>query len=202
MFHKISWLFPQVLTLLVVIGTHRVSCFTEIPPSTVSTTRHVQRDRVSILLGMEDRDEESWLEAHLIHGAAEIHEETEKELLKSEDWAAYDAHDLDDPGMEAAVMEAAVVLAAKLAHEKKEKAMHPVEAASKKEDWAEEHLIHGAAEIHEDTDVEMLQAEEWAVYDAHDCDDAGMEAAVMERAVMMAAEMAKARKRNPKPQAP
>eukprot|EP00978_Attheya_sp_CCMP212_P015325 scaffold39546_cov62-Attheya_sp.AAC.3 len=50
----------------------------------------------------------------------EIHEETNEELLLSEEAAAQDAHDCSDPGMEAAAMERAVMLAAQLAHSKTE----------------------------------------------------------------------------------
>jgi hypothetical protein len=64
--------------------------------------------------------------------------------------------------------------------------------------WQEQHMIHGESEIHEENDYEMLMSEYWAAFDAHDCDDPGMEAAVMERAVMMASEMARARKRKSK----
>ena len=63
------------------------------------------------------------------------------------------------------------------------------------ESWEEQHLIHDSSEIHEENDDEMLDSEVWAAFDAHDCDDPGMEAAVMERAVMMAAQMASDKKR-------
>jgi len=54
------------------------------------------------------------------HVVFEIHEETTEELLLSEEAAAQDAHDCSDPGMEAAAMERAVMLAAQLAHKKTE----------------------------------------------------------------------------------
>ena len=41
------------------------------------------------------------------------------------------------------------------------------------------------------SDQDMYDAEEFAAYDAHDAPDAGLEAAAMERAVMMAEEMRK-----------
>jgi hypothetical protein len=59
---------------------------------------------------------------HLARTAAEIHEETDQELFESEQAAAVDAHDASDPGVEAAAEERAVMLAAEMAHEIKEKA--------------------------------------------------------------------------------
>lgn len=197
--------FEAAIALLAIVMAPRASGFMDI-----SQARYLDRARVPIqqrLQGINDAADtgDSWKETHLIHGASEIQEETEKEMLKSEDWAAFDAHDLDDPGMEAAVMERAVMMAAEMAHEKK-KSANEVEdtqtTISKREEWAQQHLIHGAAEIHEETEKEMLKSENWAAFDAHDCDDPGMEAAVMERAVMMAADMARARKQKAKRQKP
>jgi hypothetical protein len=133
----------------------------------------------------------SWDDEHLIHGAKEIHEETDEELKESEDAAAWDAHDASsDPGMEAASEERAVMLANEMAHKLKERAQHPEENAEKNE-WNEEHLAHGASEIHEETDEELEESEDAAVWDAFDsASDPGMEAAMMERSVMMANEMA------------
>lgn len=134
---------------------------------------------------------------HLIHGAAEIVEQSEKEILEAEMAAAVDAHDCDDSGMEAAAMERAVMMASEMAHEKKQQALHqndPNYDDSKEQEWNTKHLAHGAAEIHEDTDEEILEAEMAAAFDAHDCDDPGMEAAMMERAVMIALEMAQKKK--------
>jgi hypothetical protein len=136
-------------------------------------------------------------EEHLIHGAAEIFEESDKDLFEAEMAAAVDAHDCDDSGMEAAMMERAVMMASAMAHKKKQQALHqrdPCDDDSKEQEWNEKHLAHGAAEIHEDTDEEILESEMAAALDAHDCDDPGMEAAMMERAVMMASEMAHKKK--------
>ncbi len=115
--------------------------------------------------------DDSWQDEHLIHGASAIHEETEEELEESEAQAAWDARGCDDPGMEAACEERAVMLANEMANEK--------------------HLIHGASEIHEETEEELKESEAQAAWDAHDCDDPGMEAACEERAVMLANEMAR-----------
>lgn len=133
----------------------------------------------------------SWDDEHLIHGAKEIHEETDEELKESEDAAAWDAHDASsDPGMEAASEERAVMLANEMAHKLKERAQHSEENAEKNE-WNEEHLAHGASAIHEETDEELEESEDAAVWDAFDsASDPGMEAAMMERSVMMANEMA------------
>jgi hypothetical protein len=65
----------------------------------------------------------------------------------------------------------------------------PLLAVSKKSSWNEEHLAHGASEIHEETPEELLDSEDAAAWDAHDAPDAGMEAAAEERAVMLAAEL-------------
>jgi hypothetical protein len=194
------------IALLVIVLAPPASCFIERHTEFLSTG-HLRSSKVDIILrGKTDHAAEdsgdSWQEQHMIHGAAEIHEENDKEVLKSEFWAAFDAHDCDDSGMEAAVMERAVIMAAEMAHNRKEKAINnpPVEdtPSSKKEKWAEEHMIHGAAEIHEENDKEMRKSAFWAAFDAHDCDDPGMEAAMMERAVIMAAEMALARNPNSK----
>jgi hypothetical protein len=193
------------IALFVIVLAPPASCFIDRHTAFLSTG-HLRSSKVDIMLrgkidhGAEDSGD-SWQEQHMIHGAAEIHEENDYEVLKSEYWAAFDAHDCDDSGMEAAVMERAVIIAAEMAHNRKEKAINPsVEdtPSSKKDKWAEEHMIHGESEIHEENDYEMLMSEYWAAFDAHDCDDPGMEAAVMERAVMMASEMARARKRKSK----
>lgn len=142
----------------------------------------------------EMRDQQ---EGHLTHGAADIVEQSDKEILEAEMAAAVDAHDCDDSGMEAAAMERAVMMASEMAHKKKQQALHqndPNDDDSPEQEWNKRHLAHGAAEIHEDTDEEILEAEMAAAFDAHDCDDPGMEAAVMERAVMLALEMAQKKK--------
>ena len=58
-----------------------------------------------------------------------------------------------------------------------------------KASWNQEHLAHGASEIHEETADEVKESEQAAAWDAHDAPDAGMEAAAEERAVMLAAEL-------------
>jgi len=140
-------------------------------------------------LAFSKDDSSSWEEEHLIHGSKEIHEETDEELKEAEEMAAWDAHDASsDPGMEAASEERAVMLAHEIAHKLKEKAQH---AEEKKDEWNEEHMIHGAQDIHEETDEELKESEEAAVWDAYDsASDPGMEAAMMERSVMLANEMA------------
>lgn len=140
----------------------------------------------------ESQRQQEWNENHLAHGAAKIHEETEEEIIESEEAAAFDAHDCDDPGMEAAMMERAVMLASEMAHKKKKEADHGEGDDSKR--WDEGHLVHGATEIQQQTDEEILDSEIAAAFDAHDCDDPGMEAVMMERAVMLAAEMAHKKK--------
>lgn len=118
-----------------------------------------------------------------LHGQKE-----DDELRQAEDDAAFDAHDCPDAGMEAAAEERAVMMA---------DAMH----------LKPKHEIHAEMEDHgtsidpwsrlsaDEVDAaELEQAEEDAAYDAHDCADAGMEAAAEERAVMMAYDMAEKRK--------
>jgi hypothetical protein len=133
--------------------------------------------------------DDSWQDEHLIHGASAIHEETEEELEESEAQAAWDARGCDDPGMEAACEERAVMLANEMAHKLKEKSAKQSE--QEKNEWNEKHLIHGASEIHEETEEELKESEAQAAWDAHDSDDPGMEAACEERAVMLANEMAR-----------
>lgn len=57
----------------------------------------------------------------MAHNLEEVHEEDTLELRESEEAAAVDAHDANDPGMEAAAEEWAVMLAAELVHKLKEK---------------------------------------------------------------------------------
>ncbi|CAB9499110.1 expressed unknown protein [Seminavis robusta] len=133
------------------------------------------------------KQQEKWNKQHLAHSASEVHEETTEELLESEEAAAWDAHELSDPGMESAAEERAVMLAAEMVHEWKEKKTQ--EKPSNQEKWNEEHLAHGASEVHEETTEELLESEQAAAWDAHDLSDPGMESAAEERAVMLAAEM-------------
>jgi hypothetical protein len=109
----------------------------------------------------------------------------DESLLDAEDAAAFDAHDLSDPGMEAAAMERAVMMAEefKSSHKKLEP-----KTQDKTSDGVEETT---ASQAQYDDSDSLLEAEEAAAFDAHDLSDAGMEAAAMERAVMMADEMKK-----------
>jgi hypothetical protein len=168
------------------------SAFT--PRRPLVTTGSTRKARASFLAKSSSN---SWNEEHLIHGASEIHEETEEELRESEITAAFDAHDCSDPGMEAAMEMRALMMAQDIAHQLKEKALKQQQEdvvtesiKNKMENWNEEHLIHGAHEIHEETDAEVREAEDAAAIDAHDCSDPGMEAAMEERAVMLAREFA------------
>jgi hypothetical protein len=77
--------------------------------------------RVAPTASMSSKNDENWLDQHLAHGAKEIHEETEEEIIESEIAAAIDAHDSIDAGMEAAAEERAVMLAAEMAKRIKEK---------------------------------------------------------------------------------
>jgi hypothetical protein len=154
------------------------------------TTPSTRKARMSFLA----KSSNNWNEEHLIPGASEIHEETEEELRESEIAAAFDAHHCSDPGMQAAMEERALMMAQDIAHQLKEKALQQDSVAesikSKMENWNEEHLIHGAHEIHEETDAELRDSEDAAAIDAHDCSDPGMEAAMEQRAVMLARELA------------
>ena len=95
--------------------------------------------------------------------------------------AAWDAHDCNDPGMEGAAEERAVMLAEEMLHELQQK-------QDKTNEWNDQHLAHGAANVHEESNQELKASEDAAAWDAHDCNDAGMEAAAEERAVMLANE--------------
>ena len=156
----------------------------------LSTTPSTRKARMSFLA----KSSNDWNEKHLIPGASEIHEETEEELRESETAAAFDAHDCNDPGMQAAMEQRALMMAQEIAHQLKEKALQQDSVAesikNKMENWNEEHLIHGAHEIHEETDAELRESEDAAAIDAHDCSDPGMEAAMEQRAVMLARELA------------
>ena len=136
--------------------------------------------------GEEANRKEKWNDQHLAHNIGEVHEETVSELQESEDAAAWDAHDCDDEGMEAAAEERAVMIAAEMMHKMKEQKKSD---GGKTDNWNNEHLAHGVADVHEENAQEMLDSEDAAAWDAHDCSDAGMESAAEERAVMLAAEM-------------
>lgn len=113
-------------------------------------------------------------------------DESDEEFSEAEEEAAFDAHDLSDAGMEAAAMERALMMA----EEYREAHSHPKETKPKndsKDMTAESQksiFRHGLDE----SDDEFAEAEEEAAFDAHDLSDAGMEAAAMERALMMAEE--------------
>lgn len=190
----IALLFVSIVTVVhgfVTLSTSEVAFvassrrFSLPPPSTADGMHH--RIISTLLYATEDS---SWEDEHMIHGASEIREETDDELKEAEEMAVWDAFDAaSDPGMEAASEERAVMLANEMAHKLKEQASKQTKQQEENE-WNKEHLIHGAGEIHEETDEELAEAEAEAAWDAHDCSDPGMEAAMMERSVMLANEMA------------
>ena len=106
-------------------------------------------------------------------------------ILEAEEDAAFDAHDLSDAGMEAAAMERAVMMAEEYKHD------HPKIAKHEHKQTTEVTNTAPSKKEQEDEGPSLLDAEEAAAFDAHDLSDAGMEAAAMERAVMMAEEMKK-----------
>jgi hypothetical protein len=122
-----------ILAASLVSNKNALCAFTAIPPARVAfatTTTRSSLVPVLFLKTADDQDEqkvvekEEWgekQEHHLIHGAKQIHEETDEELLDSEEAAAFDAHDCDDSGMEAAMMERAVIIANEIAHVLKSK---------------------------------------------------------------------------------
>lgn len=116
-----------------------------------------------------------------------------QDLFDSEEAAAVDAHDISDPGMEAAAMERSAMLAEKMIKEMKnaKKKTHPVEAPRRSDGNRGRLHLHKSILAHED----LYNAEEAAYVDAHDVSDAGMEAAAMERAVMLADDILKKKKK-------
>ena len=114
-------------------------------------------------------------------------------LFDAEEAAAIDSHDLSDPGLEAAAMERAVMLAEEYKQQQLKK---------KDMERRSEPCVGGAAlirsldEQHDKAregimskdDESLFEAEEAAAIDAHDVNDSGLEAAAMERAVMLAEE--------------
>eukprot|EP00986_Skeletonema_menzelii_P005723 scaffold2119_cov138-Skeletonema_menzelii.AAC.3 len=116
-------------------------------------------------------------------------------LFDAEEAAAVDSHDLSDPGLEGAAMERAVMLAEEYKEQQLKKKKDIKRSSS-------EPCVGGAALIRSldeqndkvratnlSTDDEsLLDAEEAAAIDAHDVNDSGLEAAAMERAVMLAEE--------------
>jgi hypothetical protein len=143
------------------------------------------------------KNSNSWNEEDLIlRATSKFHDETEEEARESATAAAFDAHDCSDPRVEAVMEQRAHMMAQDMAHRLKEKALQQESVAEsikiKMENWSwnEEHMIHGAHEIHEETDAELRESEDAAAIDAHDCSDPGMEAAMEARAVMLAIEFA------------
>ena len=110
------------------------------------------------------------------------------DLRQAEDDAAFDAHDCPDAGMEAAAEERAVMMAESM-HLKPKHQIHAEQTSSVDESVPAPHIS-----MDEVGTAELQQAEDDAAYDAHDCSDAGMEAAAEERALMMAYEMAEKKK--------
>ncbi len=114
-------------------------------------------------------------------------------LLDAEEAAAIDSHDISDPGLEAAAMERAVMLAEEYKVQQMKKNAIKRRSEPCKGGAA---LINSLDEqqgkvrkIHLSTDDEsLLDAEEAAAIDAHDLNDPGLEAAAMERGVMLAEE--------------
>lgn len=141
-------------------------------------------------------ESDDWNDEHLAHGAAEIHLETDEQVIEAEDEAAFDAHDLSDPGMEAAALERSLMMAEDLAAKKQKDATESVDAPNDGESrkWNDKHLAHGMADIHIETDEEVEEAEDEVAFDAHDLSDPGMEAAALERSLMMAEEWAAKKK--------
>ena len=115
-------------------------------------------------------------------------------LFDAEEAAAIDAHDLSDPGMEAAAMERAVMLAAEYKEEQLKKQLEdriiskPCNGGAALIKSIDEQYKEAGKSIVATDEESLLDDEEAAAIDAHDVPDAGMEAAAMERAVMLAAE--------------
>eukprot|EP01082_Thalassiosira_pseudonana_P003784 g2515.t1 g2515 contig12:271779-273041(+) len=104
------------------------------------------------------------------------------DLFDAEEAAALDAHDVSDSGMEGAAMERAVMMAQEYKELLKKEREEP-----KKESTVGKvkSMFKGG---NADDNDDLFDAEEAAAMDAHDLSDAGMEAASMERALMMAEE--------------
>ena len=169
--------------LILISGPQRSAAFLAPRPSTTTTTTTTTSSRHQIPL----------IRIALTRHFSKLHEETDDELRLSEDAAALDAADCSDAGMEAVAEERAVMLANEIFHKKQEEKERKAATAGgsvAEDEWVEEHLVHGANQIHEETDDELKETEEMAAADAADCSDPGMEAAMEERAVMLAQEMA------------
>jgi hypothetical protein len=116
-----------VLLLLVVIHT---DCFALVIRNPVLKSMGHSFLQVAPAISMSSKNDENWHDKHLAHGAKEIHEETDEEMLESETAAAIDAHDSIDAGMEAAAEERAVMLAAEMAKKFKEKCQNQQKSGS------------------------------------------------------------------------
>ena len=120
-------------------------------------------------------------------------------IQEAEDAAAWDGHDSIDAGMETAAEERALMMAEELAHKLKTTSHPPkTTTATTKASYDDQHLAHGFRQVHVETNDEVHDAEDMAAWDGHDSADAGMETAAEERAVMMAAELARTMKANKK----
>jgi len=118
-------------------------------------------------------------------------------LFDDEEAAAIDAHDISDPGVEAAAMERAVMLAAEYKEEQmKKNTLKDHSISTSKPCIGGAALVKALNDQYKDVSTEdimndeesLLDDEEAAAIDAHDVSDPGLEAAAMERAVMLAAE--------------
>lgn len=123
----------------------------------------------------------------LMNSRSAMRSHSHQEIFDSEEEAAVDAHDLSDAGFEAAAMERAVMMAEDMLANQK----HNLHAEQRSEQVEPTHFV---GEIESFTHQETFDAEEAAVYDAHDVSDAGIEAAAMESAVFMAEELMKKKK--------
>ena len=93
--------------------------------------------------------------------------------------------------MEAVAEERAVMIANELIHKKKKQQQQQrrERAQQQQASWNDQHLAHSVEELHLETSKEIFESENSAAWDAHDCNDPGMESAAEERAVMLANEM-------------
>ncbi len=133
------------------------------------------------------------LHGQLSHDAAA----GEDSLFDEEEAAVIDAHDISDPGMEAAAMERAVMLVAEYKEQQmKKNALKDHSISMSKPCIGGTALAKALDDQYKDVSTEdivndeesLLDDEEAAAIDAHDVSDPGLEAAAMERAVMLAAE--------------
>ena len=133
------------------------------------------------------REAVAWNQLQIVEQMLTLHSHDD-DLRQAEDDAAFDAHDCPDAGMEAAAEERAVMMAESM-HLRPKHEIHAEQTPSADEAVPAPHISMEKVE-----NAELEQAKEDAAYDAHDCSDAGMEAAAEERAVMIAYEMAEEKK--------